>query len=233
MLSGAAVRGGAGEAGSDDARGPFCERVDVPSRAAAPLRAPRRRRSETRAAHWQDQERAREVGEPSGDRGELPRAVRRLEKKRLPMDTENPKRRKTFARAVMGAPSARRRGRNPRDASRSFAASTARINAASCGLRRASPRARSRRRPGRNSARDRRETRWLEPRGAPEPAPGASRETRKAPGREGTHSEARGRWVARRTLSTRPCDARCIKGSHGRDGGPLRGISSPPEDGET
>ena len=161
MLSGAAVGGGAGEAGSDDARGLFCERVDVPSRAAAPLRAPRRRRSETRAAHRQDQERAREVGEPSGDRGELPRAVRRLEKKRLPMDTENPKRRKTFATRGDGDAERAVTREKPSDASRSFAASAARINSASCGLLHASPRPRGCRRPGRNSARDRREKRWL------------------------------------------------------------------------
>ena len=156
-------------------------------------------------------------------RGALARAAP-ARKKCVPMDTENPKRRKTFAtRGVGGAERAVTREK-PTDASRSFAASANRINSASCGLRRASPRARSRRRPGRNSARDREKRVGLEPRGAPEPAPVASRETRKAPGRGEAHEEARGRWVARRTLPTRSCDARCRKGSRGRDGGPTEGF---------
>ena len=140
------------------------------------------------------------------------------------MDTENPKRRKTFATRGDGGAERAVTREKPTDASRSFAASATRINSASCGLRRASPRARSRRRPGRNSARDREKRVGLEPRGAPEPAPVASRETRKAPGRGEAHEEARGRWVARRTLPTRSCDARCRKGSRGRDGGPTEGF---------
>ena len=62
----------------------------------------------------------------------------------------------------------------------------------------------------------------LRPRGAPERAPIASREPQTAPGRGETRSEERCRWVERRTLPTRTCDARCRKGSLGRDGGPIR-----------